>query len=121
MLLLKKKEVKLDMKSLAKNIVVRKWIKSNGCDGFAAFDFKNKDVILYDGGFVSIKNKIKIQRKRRKSEFGKDIQIKKLACTFYFGSIDDLIDYLLKTRTFLNRLGYRTSGVELNQMETFIK
>jgi len=99
------------MKTLAKNSAVRKWINDNGCDGFAAFDFKGKDVILYDGGFVSIKRKTKIHRKRRKSQFGKDIKVNKLACTFYFGSLDDTIDYLSKTRDFLNKLGYQTSGM----------
>jgi len=93
-----------------KNSLIRKWIKDNGCDGFAAFDFKNKDIVLYDGGFVSIKKKTKIHRKRRKSKFGQDVKIKKLACTFYFGSLDETIEYLGKTRDFLNKLGYPTSG-----------
>jgi|WetSurMetagenome_2_1015567.scaffolds.fasta_scaffold402091_2 hypothetical protein len=95
---------------IKKNSTIRKWIKDNGCDGWAAFDFKDEDVILYDGGLISIKNKTKIHRKRRKSQFGKDFKVKKLACTFYFGSLDETIEYLIKTRNFLNKLGYSTSG-----------
>ena len=91
------------------NSLIRKWIKDNGCDGFATFDFKEKDIILYDGGLVCVKMKTKIHRKRRKSQFGKDIKIKKLACTFYFGALDETINYLIKTRNFLNKLGYKTS------------
>jgi hypothetical protein len=100
------------MKQSAKNIIVRNWIREQGCDGFAAFDFKNKEVILYDGSFFSIKKKIKIHRKRRKAEFGKDIKVNKLACTFLFDSIDETIDYLKKTKSFLNKLGYKTSGIK---------
>ena len=96
--------------NLTKNNLIRKWIKDNGCDGFATFDFKNKDIILYDGGFISIKNKTKIHRKRRKSQFGSDMRIKKLACTFYFGSLDETIDYLQKAKKFLNKMGYNTSN-----------
>ena len=97
------------MKSLQKkNSLIRKWIKDNGSDGFASFDFKDKELILYDGGFVSIKRKTKIHRKRRKSRFGMDLKIKKLACTFYFGALDETIEYLTKTRDFLNKLGYKT-------------
>lgn len=100
------------MKSLAKNSLVRKWIKDNGCDGFASFDFKNQEVILYDGSFFSIKKKTKIHRKRRKAEFGQDVRITKLACTFLFDSLDETIDYLIKTRTFLKKMGYKTSGTK---------
>ena len=37
-----------------------------------------------------------------------DLKIKKLACTFYFGALDETIEYLTKTRDFLNKLGYKT-------------
>ena len=98
------------MKNLQKkNSLIRKWIKDNGSDGFTSFDFKEKELIFYDGGFVSIKKKTKIHRKRRKSKFGVDLKIKKLACTFYFGALDETIDYLVKTKDFLNKMGYNTS------------
>lgn len=99
-----------DSNNSLKNNLIRKWIKENGCDGFAAFDFKNKDVILYDSGLVSIKRKVKIHRKRRKSLFGKDIKVDKLACTIWFNSLDETIDYLQNTKEFLNKLGYSTSN-----------
>jgi hypothetical protein len=92
-----------------RNSLIRKWIKDSGCDGFAAFDFKNKDIILYDSGLVSIKNKIKVHRKRRKAPYGEDLRISKLACTIWFDSLDETIDYLISTRKLLNKLGYSTS------------
>ena len=92
-------------------ILIRKWIKDNHCESYAGFDFKNKHIIFYDGGFVSIKRKIKIHRKRRKSKFGQDFKIEKFACTFYFGSLDETINYLVKTRNFLNKMGFETSTV----------
>ena len=103
------------MKTSARNSLIRKWIKDNGCDGFASFDFKNRDIILYDSGLVSIKKKTKIHRKRRKSPFGEDLKITKLACTIWFDSLDETIEYLSNTRNFLNKLGYPTSSAINNK------
>ena len=97
------------MKTSSKKNNILSWMKRNGCEGFVAFDFKEKELVLYDGGFVSIKNKTKIHRKRRKSRFGVDLKIKKMACTFYFGSLNETIEQLIKTRDFLNKMGYPTS------------
>lgn len=89
-------------------INARKWIKEHG-DGFASLDFKQKELILYDGSFFSIKNKTKLHRKRRNSKYGKDITVSKLACTFYFGSIDETIKYFTNAKKFLNSIGVDTS------------
>lgn len=108
--------VRSDMNVINKNNSVRKWIKDNGCDGFATFDFKDKEVVLYDGSFLSIRKKIKIHRKRRKSEFGQDFKVSQLACTIYFDSLDETIDYLSKARKFLREMGYTTDGTLSTQI-----
>jgi len=92
-----------------KSSAIRKWLKENGNEGFTSFDFKNKDLIFYDGGLVSIKKTVKIQRKRKRSTMGEDLKINSFACTIWFESLDDIIDYLTKTRNLLNKLGYPTS------------
>lgn len=94
--------------SMKKNSLIRKWIKDNGNDGFAAFDFKKEDVILYEP-LVSIRYKIRTQRKRRKALFRDDLKINSPACVFWFGSLDETIKYLTNTRDFLKKLGYDTA------------
>ena len=94
--------------SVKKNSLIRKWIKDNGNDGFAAFDFKRQDVLLFEP-LVSIRNKIRSQRKRRKSFFHDDFKVNSPACAFWFGSLDETIKYLQNTRDFLKKLGYDTA------------
>lgn len=100
----------MTLSQVKKNSLVRKWSKQNGADGFTSFDFKNRDIVLYDAGLVSIKKKVKIQRKRRKALFGEDMRVDTLACTIWFDSLDETLDFLIKARDFLNKLGYKTSG-----------
>lgn len=109
--------------SMKKNSLIRKWIKDHGNDGFAAFDFKKKTILLYEplisfdfkkedlklySPFVYVTYKVRSQRKRRKQIYHDDIKANTPACGFWFGSLDETIEYLKNTRDFLKKLGYDT-------------
>lgn len=93
-----------------RNSLVRKWLKDNNCNGFASFDFKNKDIVFYDGGLVSVKRKLKLQRKRRRALIKENVKIPSFTCTVWFDSLDEVLDYLQNAKRFLNSLGYNTSA-----------
>lgn len=81
----------------------RNWLREIGIDGKLKFDLKNEDLILYDGGLVSIKKHTRKHRgKFDANKFRED------ACTIWFNSIDETIEYLKKARSFLVEMGYDT-------------
>jgi hypothetical protein len=112
---------------------VDSWIKRNGC---AIFDFKNREIILYDGGLFSIEKEIKIKPKTRvifgklhqtningkiiKTRETKFIPIRKNGkvineeCEYYkaniwFEEIDETTNYFISMKRMLNRLGFKTN------------
>ncbi len=112
---------------------VDNWIKRNGC---ATFDFKNKDIILGDGGLFGIEKEIKIKPKTR-TVFGKlkelnlngktikahelkFIPIRKngklineeseyFKATIWFEELDETISYFISMKRMLNKLGFKTN------------
>lgn len=94
--------------SVKKNSLIRKWIKDNGNDGFVSFDFKKKNV-LFLSPLATFETKVRTQRRRRRAMFQEDIKSDTPACSFWFGSLDETIQYLQNTRIFLKKLGYDTS------------
>jgi len=100
-----------------KNKKVRDWIKNHGC---ASFDFKNKDIILHDGGLFAIETKT-VQRHKvigtkplpnggGQIMFSKKkFPIKEHYAVFWFEEVDDTISFFEDMKLLLNSLGYRTS------------
>lgn len=114
--------------------IVENWIKNNGC---ANFDFKNKDIILYDGWLFSIEKTTKIKPRTRmilskKPEESmingklqrffpcKFIPIRKngkivkekveyFHAALWFEELDETINYFKRMKKLLNQLGYKTS------------
>lgn len=117
----------------AKQKKVENWIKRNGC---ATFDFKNKEVVLHDGGLFSVEKEIKIKPKTKiifgklhktningkmiKTREMKLIPIRKNGkvineeCEYYkaniwFEEIDETINYFISMKRMLNKLGFKTN------------
>jgi hypothetical protein len=104
------------MKKQNKNKIAREWIKNNGC---ADFDFKKRDVILWDGGLFSIvKEKVMRQKvtgfKKLPNGMSQIIFSKKkypvedYKAIFWFEELDDSINYFKRMKKMLNSLGYKT-------------
>jgi hypothetical protein len=90
-----------------------KWILNNGACGF---DFKNKNIILHDGGIFSIETeKMKVSkyvRTKRMSDGNiqfifskkkKTIDIYK--AIIYINELDETINYFKRMKKMLNKLG----------------
>jgi len=110
-----------------------KWIKRNGC---ASFDFKNKDIIFWDGGLFAIEKEIKIKPKTRiifgkmdevMSLNGKTIKARELKfiplrkngrvineeveyykAIIWFQELDETINYFISMKKMLNKIGFQT-------------
>lgn len=112
---------------------VEAWIKRNGC---ATFDFKNKDIILWDGGLFGIEKEIKIKPKTKivfgklkelningktiKTHELKFIPIRKnnkivnekyeyYKATIWFEELEETINYFISMKKMLNKLGFKTN------------
>ena len=100
-----------------KKKIAQEWSKKHGG---ASFDFKTRNILLYDGGFFSIqKKKIKLHKivgyKKLKGGgsqiiFSKKKKIKAEEFTAYlwFEELDDFIKSLQSIRRMLHNLRYRT-------------
>lgn len=104
----------------------REWLEKNGA---GEFDFKNKDVILYDGGLFAIevekkrvlRHRIWISKKPTMVDgkiFGYELKSTKLRGTrikedykarIWFTEIDETINYFKRMKRILNKLGYKTN------------
>jgi len=104
------------MKRESKNKIAVEWIKNNGC---ATFDFKKRDILLWDGGLFSIvKEKVmrnkpigfkKLPNKLSQVIFSKKkYPIEDYKAIFWFEELDDLINYFKRMKKMLNSLGYKT-------------
>jgi hypothetical protein len=99
------------------------WLHKNGA---CKVDFKNQDIILYDGGLFSIKD-TKWRAKKFTGRF-KTIHHKKFGkcyemiiyknkyewhtshdAEFYFSDLHENINYLKRLEKFLIKLGYKTT------------
>lgn len=126
-----KKRIKLTKKQKE---IVENWIKNNGCAGF---DFKNKDIILYDGGLFGIEKTTKIKPRTRmilsknpeESMINGKLQrffpckfipirknrkivkekVEYFHATLWFEELDETISYFKRMKKLLNNLGYKTN------------
>lgn len=114
------KKIKLSKKQQEE--INNKWIRKNGA---GIFDFKNRDIILYDGGLFAVEKEVK---KCFRSRF---VRIKKgphkgmlmqqsmpwlpkreynsYKATLWFEELDETINYLKRMKKLLNELGYKTT------------
>lgn len=83
----------------------RDLLREVGKEGKGTFDMRNKQVVLFDGGLVSIRKKT-----RKKKAKVSNIIIREDACAIWFDAIDETIDYLKKMKTILKNLGHSTDG-----------
>ena len=94
-----------------------KWLIKNGC---CRIDFKNKDILLSDGGLFSIITK-KVRRHKvigykklpngnSQVLFSKNKPIKDIdyEVVVWFEELRETINYLKRLEKFLNKLGYKT-------------
>lgn len=103
---------------LNKQKAFQKWLEKNGA---CNLDFKNRNIVLYDGGLFSIESK---NVKRRKiigykklpngfSEiiFSKKATIKDIdhEAILWFEELRETINYLKRLERFLNKQGYKTT------------
>jgi hypothetical protein len=119
------KKVKISKKEAEK--INNEWLNKNGA-GY--FDFKNKDILLYDGGlFCVIVEKKKVPRTKgyidKKHPIMKDGEIigypfksPKIGgminqydykVNIWFQELDETINYLKRMKKLLNKLGYKTN------------
>jgi len=108
---MKKKITKKDKK------IMEEWIRKNGA---CSFDYKNKDIILHDGGLFSIEKKKykshkiigykKLPDKSVQVLFSKKklIPSEKYEAVFWMNELDETIDYLNRMKKMLNKLGIKT-------------
>jgi hypothetical protein len=97
------------------------WIKNNGA---CAFDHKNKNILLYDGGLFSIEKERKRSRKivgYKKLTNGmievlfsktKPIWVEEHKAILWMEELDETIDYLRKMKNMLNKLGIDTNHIK---------
>jgi len=100
-----------------KEKIIKKWVEVNGA---ATFDLKEREIILHDGGILSVDKKIKYRPRSRWKEqdngFFKLVNIKgpkvryeDYDCSLWFEELDETINYLRRMKAMLNGLGYRTN------------
>jgi len=99
-----------------KKKIVEQWIKDNGA---ASFDFKKKDIWLWDGGLFSVEKEPVMRSKvigHKKLPNGmtevlfskkkyKDFDLK---AVFWMEELDETINYFQRMKKMLNKLGYKT-------------
>jgi hypothetical protein len=95
---------------------IEKWLRNNGC---ADFDTKTRDIILYDGGLMSIEPYTQqlpriCGKKKLPNGCVELIFTKKKyphICykgTLWFEELDETIAWMQRARKLLQRLGYQT-------------
>lgn len=108
------------MKKLTTNKIkiAENWIADNGA---CNFDFKNGDVILYDGGLFSIEER-KIKRHKIKGFkklldgssqvifSKKKYPSKERYVNLWISEIDETIDYFKRMKKMLNKIGFKTDA-----------
>jgi hypothetical protein len=97
--------------------------------GAASFDFKNRNIILYDGGLFSVeKKKVMLQKFkgiRKKGNIDghiireviftkKKYPHETYEATLWFEEIDSTISFFVSMRRFLKKQGYRTGYAKIN-------
>lgn len=105
------------MKKTNRQKIIEEWIKRNGCAGF---DLKNKNIILYDGGLLSIEKK-KVKRSKiigyKKLPDGytrilfskkKTVPSEEYSAILWFEEVEETINYFKRMKKMLNKLGYKT-------------
>ena len=101
-------------------VVAEEWIRKNGA---CKFDFKNRDIILYDGGLFSIeKEKIRLPKMigTRKLPNGMHQVLfskrKYIADNFFavtwMQELDETIRYFKSMKRMLNKIGFKTNRVK---------
>ena len=97
---------------------MRDWIKNNGA---CSFDYKDRDIILHDGGLFSIEKEKKRGRKivgYKKLPNGmteilfsknKPIWREHYKAIVWMEELDDIINYLRRMKKMLNSLGIKTN------------
>jgi len=96
----------------------QKWLEKNGA---CNLDFKNRNIVLYDGGLFSITSKnVKRRRiigyKKLSNGFSEIIFSKKATikdidheAILWFEELRETINYLKRLEIFLNKHGYKTT------------
>ena len=94
------------------------WVGKHGC---ACLDFKNRDIILHDGGLFSVDKKIVKMRKatgkfkKLPNGYSQVLFTKKKYPTeiydavLWFEDLDDTIRWFKSLKRLLNSLGYKTN------------
>lgn len=100
-----------------KQKIVKRWIEKNGASGF---DFKNRDIIIWNGGLFYI-DKYKylahkiIGKKKNKDGFieilfskKKTISSEDYYANLWFEDLDETINYFKRMKKMLNKIGIKT-------------
>ena len=117
----------------SKQKIADSWIKNHGA---ASFDFKNKDILLYDGGLFAIEKEVKIKPKQKvflgklkeTNINGKILKLRELKSIpvrrngkileeeqeyyksiIWFEELDHTINYFKSMKRMLNKLGFKTN------------
>lgn len=97
--------------------LMEKWRRNNGA---CSFDYKNKDIILHDGGLFSIqKKKIKLHKiigyKNLSNGYKQIIFSKKKVvksedyyAIVWMRELDEIVDYFRSMKRMLNKIGIKT-------------
>jgi hypothetical protein len=98
--------------------IMEEWISKNGA---CSFDYKNKDIILPDGGLFSVEKKKYMARKiigYKKLPNGfievlfskkKMVPSEKYEATIWMSELDETIRYLKSMKRMLNKIGIKTN------------
>lgn len=108
------------MKKKKLDLIADEWLKRNGA---SKIDFKNKELIIFDGGLFG--GKVKLKRVRRKKiwleplpDGGFELKSKVLKGykneysyegSIWFEDINELINYFVRLKKLLNKHGFKTS------------